>query len=156
MSLFVTPTHYLRGVPRGKNYRRLLQVAREFCSEFSLVRRPVELSESGQEFERRLRRFLTRTRKVLEWPGTRKLGGEPETLCFYAFNDESEAVLAEVPGMLSFTMPDLSEDLAFYRNGRPWLWCTAHEHLTGLVITDAEARRIKKAAPLLMVRRCAP
>ena len=111
MSPFVAPTHYLRGAPRGKNYRRLLQIARDRCDEFSLVYRSSRLNESGVKLEEKLESFLTRSLKVMEWPGTKTFGTHPETLRFYGLNDESVTVLAEAPGLFSFLWPHLPEDL---------------------------------------------
>ena len=77
-------------------------------------------------------------------------------LSFYSLNEESASILSGVGGLYSFRVPHFPEDIAFYRQEVPWLWATAHERCAGLFLTDAEARRINREAPLLMVRRWKP
>ena len=112
--------------PAGDAYARLIDLATCYCERFSLIWRAGELCEPAIEIE--LAPHLVSEERVVEWPGTKLLGGPPAIMRTYQLSTLSSRVLKAANRLYAWQHPERPEDLALYTaSGQLWLGSIAHE-----------------------------
>ena len=112
--------------PTGDAYARLIDLSTRYCDRFSLIWRPGERCDRAVEAA--LSPHLVSEERVVEWPGTKLLGGPPATMRTYQLSTLSSQILKTVDGLYSWQHPEHPEDLALYSaSGQLWLGSIAHE-----------------------------
>ena len=99
-----------------------------YTETFSFViREETDVSKEVNELLEDLKEYLIETKKVSEWPGT-KLLWEQAALYTYHLNNESAYLLYKCEDYLfKWLLPQLPEDLVFYKKNRPFFVSITHE-----------------------------
>lgn len=116
--------------PVGVTYKQLISLAFTLCDEFILVKRDqIELSEKGERFIEELQPYIKEIRKQEEWPGTRLFGHYADVYYFDCTRELQEILVTKVDRLYDWMLPELLEDLCFYKEGEEWLVTIAHENI---------------------------
>lgn len=135
--------------PADESCRGLLRLALEHCETFTLVLKRTKVGRgiNAKRMESRLKRFSIEEDWVKSWGGTHLMKGAAR-LGRYRLCEESLELLGEVPGLYSWCLPQLPEDLDFYRaDGRPFLVSSGHEREAMLGAGRITERVSRAAAP---------
>jgi len=99
-----------------------------------------------------LKEHLVEVANQMEWPGTR-LTLSPAAVYWYRVTPELIAALkTKVRSLYEWAVPDLPEDLAFYRpDGRALLGTSSHERFAFINLTEKELDEFKHELPDLSV-----
>lgn len=144
--------------PSGEGYVQLI----EFCAKRSsnctfALQRPQQFAESCRQFLDSLEEYRVEIASQTEWPGT-KLVGFSAPVYWYRLTPELIAVLkAKVSSLYDWSIPDLPEDLAFYRPDRSALLGTSsHEPFAFMNLTLQELDEFKREVPDLLLSKVPP
>jgi hypothetical protein len=99
-----------------------------YADSFSfIIREATNVSNATIELLDNLKIYLIETKRVSEWPGT-KLLWEQAVLYTYSLNNESAYLLFTTEDHLfKWLLPQWPEDLAFYKNNKPFFVSITHE-----------------------------
>ena len=113
--------------PAGNAYPQLIDLGTRYCERFSLIWRAGEFCEPAIEIA--LAPHLVREERVVEWPGTKLLGGPPAIMRTYQLTTLSSRVLKAADSLYAWQHPERPEDLALYAaSGELWLGSTGGRH----------------------------
>ena len=151
----------------GRNYRKLMEFAFEHSDSVLMVYRESSAwCNTAQllEIRERLKPYLIETRSnasvspenpFFEWPGTRvaycnpfnppENYHDPDGFIYvdtYALSDEVKEFILSVDGIFNWWPGENPEDLAFFKDGKCWMFSTAHEHSLGFSDHIPELREL--------------
>jgi len=151
-------TYWIYRDPVGKDYTRLI----EFCARRSskctfALQQPQQFGRSCHQFLDSLKEHLVEVANQMEWPGTR-LMLSPAAVYWYRVTPELIAALkTKVRSFYEWAVPDLPEDLAFYRpDGRALLGTSSHERFAFINLAEKEIDEFKHELPDLPVCKVPP
>lgn len=116
--------------PTGKTYKNLLDFAFDYCDEFQLVvRKRMGSLRQIEPVLASLENSLISVKEQSSWAGT-QLGGSQKARVYRYRTDASikKTLKSIANSFYDWQQPDLPEDLSFFKKGKPFLVCTAHEH----------------------------
>ena len=116
-----------------ENYRTIIRYAAKTSDSFSVVTEQVkpfsivapkcrhdEILNSISDY------LIKQVVGVKSWPGT-KTSANHMVLNIYRMVKSTRNWLNESPNLFVYR-EDLPEDICFYRDGKPWMYATTHEH----------------------------
>ena len=144
--------------PTGLDYTQLIEFCAKRCAKFTFVlQRPKQLREGCHQFLDTLKKDLIEVIDQTEWPGT-KLTHSAAPVHWFRLTPESIAVLkAKVSSIYEWLVPNLPEDLAFYRpDGSALLGTSSHERFTFINLAEGEPEEFKQEVPGLRLNKLSP
>ena len=97
-------------------------------------------SAKQKYFKEKLAKFKVKSRSNPIWPGTPSVYIENTTykIVFYKTVEEAKEYLKEVESITDWSMPEMPEDLAFFKRNHCWFHSVGHEDIAGMVNPDEE------------------
>jgi hypothetical protein len=127
----------------------LLRASVGIASELGLVLQSprVRLRPAGTRLLAQLAPYHIRSEEIVEWPGTRNLGGFRSLRHLYRADAGAvEAVIATCGQLYAWENPELPEDIHLLRaDGSVLMGSTTQERDAWLVLDDDEHRRLRDA-----------
>lgn len=116
--------------PKGRIYKELLDFAFDYCDEFQLVvRNRMGSLQQVEPVIASLESSLVSVKKQSSWAGTQLGGGQKAKVYTYRTDLKAKRILSvSASSFYDWQQPDLPEDLSFFKKGKPFLVCTAHEN----------------------------
>lgn len=73
--------------------------------------------------------LVNQLRGITEWPGTETRGATHKILNEYKSCKQTYAILQKMPNIFLPLEHNMSEDICFYKKGKPWFVTVSHEEL---------------------------
>jgi hypothetical protein len=114
--------------PTGQVYYDLIDLAFVHCDEFHLVlRKDMGSLKSFQPILQKLEPSLKEIKEQSEWASTILLR-HTAYVYYYHTDEHAKKMLKEISDSLyGWMMPDLPEDLSFFKRGKVWMATSSHE-----------------------------
>lgn len=125
--------------PKGRVYRRLIDVAFEHCDMFELVLLDDSTKEHYKHVFEPLESSYIESKIQSEWASNRLIE-DTATVCYFRTTEEAKRVLKKKASSLFAwgTSTSLPEDLSFYKNGKVWMAVSGHEKEAVLDLESAD------------------
>jgi len=135
----------------GELYESLLRCTAASATAIGVIVRSdkIELSGRAKDLLRALDPYVIRVESVVEWPGTRLVGGRTSLHHLYRLTPESLGlILRAADDLFAWVNPDLPEDLHFLRaDGSTVLGTIAQEDDAWIEFDEVEFDDLLENAP---------
>ena len=125
-------------------YQELIEYAFPRATHFMLVyfyETQKGIPSEMKEMKSKLAPFAVKTRHNSRWPGTNRTCNNHDwrhDIVLYKTVPEAKEILLQVSDLSSWRFPNNPEDLAFFKEGKCWLYSTVHEKMATCIRASKE------------------